>query len=253
MKILIILLTVFGILYSSVCAFAAHPLITDDTGTQGAGRIQIELNGECGNEKEDGVNEKAYITAGTFTYGLADSLDLALGMPYQYIKTEGGEETGNKKGISDAFFILKWRFLETNIFNFAIKSGISFPTGDYKKGLGSGKTAYSGFLINTINLEMFLFHVNFGYIRNENKLEEEKNLWHASLAGEYSIIKKLRIVLNIGTEKNSDPDSSGNPVFLLGGLIFSPNENFNIDAGYKYGLTDEETNYTILGGLTFRI
>ena len=31
--------------------YAAHPLITDDTGTQGKGRFQLELNGEYSFDK----------------------------------------------------------------------------------------------------------------------------------------------------------------------------------------------------------
>ena len=34
--------------------FAAHPLITDDTGTQGKGKFQLEVNGEYAHEDEDG-------------------------------------------------------------------------------------------------------------------------------------------------------------------------------------------------------
>jgi hypothetical protein len=36
-------------------AFAAHPLITDDAGTQGKGKFQIELNGEFTYDKEIGL------------------------------------------------------------------------------------------------------------------------------------------------------------------------------------------------------
>ncbi|MDY0188586.1 MAG: hypothetical protein RBR16_11745, partial [Syntrophus sp. (in: bacteria)] len=52
------------ILFSLICltastptAFAAIPLITDDTGTQGKGKFQLEVLGEYGYEKEEGVKE----------------------------------------------------------------------------------------------------------------------------------------------------------------------------------------------------
>lgn len=38
-------------------ALAAHPLITDDTGTQGKAKFQLEVTGEASNDKErvDGI------------------------------------------------------------------------------------------------------------------------------------------------------------------------------------------------------
>jgi hypothetical protein len=52
-----ILLTFFVILTMAGAAFAAHPLITDDTGTQGKGKFQLEVNSEFDHEDEDGTKE----------------------------------------------------------------------------------------------------------------------------------------------------------------------------------------------------
>ena len=71
----------------SVPAFAAHPLMTDDTGTQGKGKFQFEYNGEYSrdDEHEAGVAEKE--TSGTLTaaltYGMTDNLDIVVGLPWR--------------------------------------------------------------------------------------------------------------------------------------------------------------------------
>jgi hypothetical protein len=233
--------------------FAAHPLITDDTGTQGKGKIQLELNGEYGIDKEDGTTEKTATIAGAFTYGLIDTVDLIAGIPYLIIIAETDEENIKEKGISDLSFFIKWRFFEEGKFGFAFKSGISIPTGNEEKGLGTGKTGYSGLLINTIKIEPFTFHLNFCYIRNENKSDEEKNLWHFSGAIEYSLLYNLRIVADAGIQKNTDPDSNTNPAYLICGIIYSVKENFDIDAGAKYGLNKPETDLSFLAGITIRL
>ncbi|MEK7296302.1 MAG: transporter, partial [Planctomycetota bacterium] len=46
--------------FSAVTSFAAHPLVTDDTGTQGKGKFQMEINSEFTYEKEaeTGVTKK---------------------------------------------------------------------------------------------------------------------------------------------------------------------------------------------------
>ena len=46
----------FSVLAWATGAFAAHPLITDDAGTMGTGKAQLELYGEYGHDKEDGVS-----------------------------------------------------------------------------------------------------------------------------------------------------------------------------------------------------
>jgi len=66
------------------------------------------------------------------------------------------------------------------------------------------------------------------------------------------VVKDLKIVGNIGMERNPEKNSHRNPAFLLGGIIYSVTENFNIDFGVKYGLTKPETDHTLLLGITFR-
>ena len=43
------------------------------------------------------------------------------------------------------------------------------------------------------------------------------------------------------------------PAFLLGGLIYSVTQNFDIDAGVKWGLNDVETDTTWLAGVALRL
>lgn len=247
--------TIIGIAFSllfPVNSFAVHPQITDDTGTQGKGGIQIELNSEYSHNKASGIEENAAELAATFSYGIIESIDLIFGIPYQFIHTEIDSASSNENGISDLSLEAKWRFYETGAFSFGIKPDVSFPTGNYKKGLGAGKIGLSTFFIATANFEPVTLHLNLGYIRNENKLDEEQNIYHASLACEYMVIKDLRIVGNIGLERNTDPSSKIHPAFALGGLIYSFNDNFDADAGFKYGLNSKEADYSILAGITIR-
>ena len=233
-------------------SFAAHPLITDDTGTQGKGKFQLEVNGEFAHEDEDGVKSDTSEIASTLSYGLTDTIDLVLGVPYQSIRTKEEGETFTESGISDASFEVKWRFFEKDGFSLGLKPGIGIPTGDDEKGLGSGKVAYSVFFITSKEMEPWAFHLNLGYIRNENKADERKNLWRASLAGAVEVVKDLTLVANIGIEKNTDRTVETDPAFILGGLIYSVSENFDIDFGVKGGLNKPEADYSILAGVAWR-
>ncbi len=256
-----ILSTAFVLLFSSAgAAFAAHPLITDDTGTQGKGKSQFEFIAEYGHDKEDGVttNSILFPTVPVLSYGVADAIDIAIGVPYENIETRQDGVTTRKKGISDASVQLKWRFFEKDGLSFAVKPGVTLPTGDENKGLGNGKASYSTFVIMTKEATPWAFHFNFGYIRNEYKLQADedanrKNIWHVSLASQVEVIKNLKTVANIGMERNRDKTSNINPAFILGGLIYSVNKNIDLDFGIKGGLNRPETDVTYLVGITWRL
>ncbi len=238
-------------------AFAAHPLITDDTGTQGAGKSQVEINGEYGHEEEDELTEEVTELATTLSYGINESTDIVLGIPYQYVRTKDSEETVDEDGISDMSIETKWRFYEKDGLSFALKPGITLPAGDEEKGLGNGRASYGLVFITTKEAAPLTFHFNLGYTHNEYKLEADdeanrKNIWHVSLASEMQVVENLTAVANIGKERNSDKESNTNPAFILGGLIYSVSENFDIDFGVKGGLNKTETDYTILAGMTGR-
>jgi hypothetical protein len=254
-KIFIVIITVLW--YGS--AFAAHPLITDDTGTQGKGKYQLEVNGEYGNEKY-GVDGEKNTTkmATTLTYGASENMDIILGIPYQYIRTKTSatdtepESTKAEDGIPDISIESKWKFFEKDGLSLALKPGITLPTGNRKRGLGTGRTAYSLFFITTKEVEPWAFHFNLGYKRNENRNNERIEIWHVSLASEVEVVKNLKAVANIGMERNPDKTSNIDPAFILGGLIYSVSENFDIDFGIKGGLNKPETDYAILAGIAWR-
>ena len=248
----IILILIFCLLPTGT-AFASHPLITDDAGTQGKGKFQLEINGQYGHDKDDdGVVQSTTPAASTLTYGIIDSVDVIVGIPYEWLKVKDSQSTSSQSGISDVAVALKWRFYETDGFSFALKPGITLPTGDKDKQLGTGKVTYSAFFITTKELKPWAFHLNLGYIGNENKLDQRVSLWHASVAAEVEVAKGLKLVANTGIQRNSDRDSHTDPAFVLGGLVYSITENIDIDAGYKHGLTKPEVDNNVLAGMTFR-
>ncbi len=245
------IIAIFVVLCWSVPVFAAHPLITDDTGTQGKGKFLFEFNGEYSHKKKDGVIEDTTETAGSLSAGINDQTDIVLGIPYRNIRKKDSEMTKDD-GISDASLALKWRFYEKERLSLALKPGVTLPTGNDEKGLGAGKSTYSMFFITTKEIEPNAIHLNLGYKRNENRIDERKDLWYASLAGERKLTGDFKIVANIGMEKNPDRASSIDPAFILGGIIYSLKENLDVDFGLKGSLNNPDTDYSVLAGLALR-
>jgi len=66
-------------------------------------------------------------------------------------------------------------------------------------------------------------------------------------------VKSLRVVANIGMERNSLKTSNTNPAFVLGGLIYSISEKLNVDFGVKGGLNGPETDISYLAGITWKL
>jgi hypothetical protein len=253
----------FAFLFSTN-AYAAHPLITDDTSTQGKGKVQIEINSEFSSEKEQtqrlSVDETGGKAGAALSYGIADNIDLVVGMPLKwYTFKEGGMIVAYESGIGDMGIELKWRLLESEEsgMSLALKPGLSIPTGDELKRLGNGALSAGLTLISTHEGRLGALHCNLGYSRNaygikENDEAARNDIWHASLAAELNMTGNIRSVANIGVETNEDKTSDIHPVFLIGGLICSIGENLDIDLGLKCGLNKAETDTTFLAGLASR-
>ncbi len=253
------LVVTVGCLLNAGTAFSAHPLITDDTGTQGKGRSQLEFVGQYDVARNGGAEERGY-SVPTFpflTYGLADATDILFGMPYTSERTEAAGTTTAVRGAADAIIQLKTRFYDIDGLSFAVKPGVSLPTGNASEGLGNGKTSYSLFFIATKSAEPWEVDFNAGYFRNEYRLPSDqetkrKDIWHVSLASVVKVMKDLAVAADTGAERNPDTASDTPPAYILGGLIYSLRENLDIDLGMKAGLNKAETAHSVLAGITWR-
>ena len=244
-------LVVLGLLASSP-VFAAIPLITDDTGTQGKGRFQLELSGEYGHDEEESVANKSSEISATLTYGIIDPVDIVLSIPYQAWRTDDSVSETRGSGVSDLAIEAKWRFYEKEGFSFAVKPGFTVPTGDEEKDLGNGEMTYYLYFIASKEINPWAFHFNLAYIRNENREGDRKDIWHASLASTVDVIKDLKLVGDIGLETNPEGSSNTPPAYVLGGVIHSLTGNLDIGLGLKVGLTKPDTNVAVRGGMSYK-
>lgn len=257
-----VLPVITAVIVTSGPAFAAHPLITDDTGTQGQGKFQLEVNGEYGRDREnlDGVEtiESSAGIEAVLSGGLTDTVDLVVAVPWAWSRVkEDGVVSSNEDGLSDVGLELKWRFLEYKGFSLAVKPGLTFPTGNENRGLGNGKLSYGATMIASQELDPVTLHLNLAYTHNEFKLDLDKesnrrDIWHASLAATYQALEDLQLVANIGMESNGDSGSHTWPAFVLGGAIYSLTENLDLDLGVKGGLNKQEPDLALLAGVAWR-
>lgn len=231
---------------------AAHPLITEDTGTQGSGNFQLELTAEYGRERRDDALETAFLGQAVLAYGLRDNLDLVLGVPYLRLTSSSGGEQTAVNGGGDIGVDLKWRFYEQGDLSMAIKPGITLPTGDHDKELGSARVRSSIYGVMSYTPDPWGWHLHAGYVDYNNIDGDRRSLWHLSTAGWYVLAKRYKFVLDLGAIAAPEREADTYYGFATAGLIASLADNFDVDLGYRHAWTDLGPPYTLLVGLTFR-
>ncbi|MDD5286187.1 MAG: transporter [Desulfuromonadaceae bacterium] len=238
-------------------AFAAHPLATDDAGTNGKMKFQVETSAEFAWDKQDNTKSNSQTINLAVSAGLLDSLDLSLAYPYTWQQEkDNGVTVIDNSGLNDLSMALKWRFLELGPASFAIKPAITFPTGNYDRGLGAGRPAYGVTLISTVEFKPVAIHANVGYtLQKYNDADKDagrEDLWNLSLAGAVEVMKGLQLVAEIGAASNADMAGRVWPVFIAGGVIYSAFDYMDLSLGVKGALNAPETDIALLTGLTFK-
>jgi hypothetical protein len=259
-KLLPTVVTVLCVSFS-LPSFAALPLATDDTGTQGIMKFQVETGAEFGWDREaehgDTTKSNSQTITVAVTAGVLDSLDLVLSYPFTWQKIE--DSTGNRldnSGLNDLSLALKWRFLELGPASFAFKPSITFPTANRDRRLGNGRPAYGATLVSTVEFKPVAIHANVGYTNQRytdaDRDGSRENLWNLSIAGAVEVMKGLQVVAEVGTATNPDKSSAIWPTFITGGVIYSALDNLDLSLGAKGGLNSPETDIALLTGITFR-
>src|SRR5262245_57815680 len=201
-------LTSAFLLSPSDFGWAAHPFITDDTGTQGAGGWQLELQGDFLRDKRTagGVERKDKVDGYTsvLSYGLLDNLDVQVGVGYLNARTTtSGTTVSDESGMSDSTLELKWRFYDKDDFSLGLKPVVVLPTGNEDRGLGSGRTSWGISLLATYEADPWTFLANVAYFRARFKdpqtaADSRSDLWRVSGGAAYALNGGWRLVGELG-------------------------------------------------------
>ncbi|HYD60253.1 MAG TPA: transporter [Noviherbaspirillum sp.] len=225
-------------------AHAAHPLVSDDTGTQGAGNRQFEINTD--RTRDGGVSSQS--AAATFTHGLRDALDVFMTIP---------AATTSPSGINDVSIGAKWRFMEGERSSWGLKSELFFPAGDEKRGLGTGRARAGVTLLGAYQVDAWTFLGNIGVTHNRyaipsDREQNRKVVWRLSAAALYAFDEHWKAVVDAGAAHNEQKAVGTHPAFILLGLIYSPSGKMDVDVGVKVGLNSAEVHRQVGAGLTLR-
>lgn len=240
---------IFSLLMSAlaVSVRAMHPLITEDAGFLGRGTWQMETAFEHASPRAGGDDFSRALGV-ELAYGVTDSADLLLGLPWQMIDSGGVRESGH----GDMSAELKFRAAEAAGWTLAFKPGFSLATGDEERGLGAGRAGYWLNLVLSRSAGALQYHFNAGWLRNANSSGERENIWKASAAAAVEVLPRTLAALDLAVETGADPAAEEHPASAVLGLVWSPLVWLDLDAGLKLGLNGAADDLGLLGGVALR-
>ena len=224
-------------------AYGAHPLNTEDTGTQGKGGWQLEVNGERNRDKVDGETTKGAQAAAVLSHGAAENVDLQFGVPWQ--------DTGSARGAGDLFAALKWKFWEQGPWSAGLRGAVTAPTGDEDRGLGNGRPTWAALLIGQYEGERWIFLAHAGYRRNSNTVGDRASIGELSGAVLYKAGERLKLLVDANRTTNADPQSDQSIRQMVIGAIWSPAKDLDLDIGLRRG-NDAAIDRAVMAGITLR-
>jgi hypothetical protein len=226
-------------------AFAAHPLLTEDTATQGVGNAELEHGLSW---MRDG-DEHVFAFQPQLSIGLQPTLDLLLQPSWVIDRSTGTPAT---RGFGDTVLDAKWRFYGFAPLSLAVRAGFQLPTSQGGLGLPHGRTSEHALLVATVDAVPWTLHANLGMTRNPALPGLRRNVGHASAAALWSLDERWILTLDAGFDSNPDPARSSWPGVVLGGVIFTVRPGFDIDVGWQTSLRQSASTRQWLLGLTYR-
>jgi Putative MetA-pathway of phenol degradation len=229
----------------SGAAFAAHPLQTEDTGTQGAGNVELE-NGLSWS-RADGTRTVAYQPQ--ISYGLSPALDLIV-QP-SWLDVRGGDGA-RASGWGDTNLDAKWRFYGAAPLSFAVRAGATIATSEQGLGLPHGKVSTHALFVTTVDLAPFTVHANLGVAQNPGGSGERSRVGHVSAAVMWAPNERLTFTVDGGASSNPDATRGAWPATLLAGAIYTVRPGLDVDVGYQSAVAASVPSREWLVGVTYR-
>jgi hypothetical protein len=227
-------------------AFAAHPLQTEDTGTQGAGNLEIE-NG-LQRSRYDSTTQTTYQPQ--FSLGLAPTLD-AIVQPswiWQHVSQE------RVSGMGDTNVDAKWRFWGSDPLSLAVRGGIALATNENGLGLTHGKTSEHALLALTWDRTPTTVHANVGvnFVPRAAASPARRVMASVSAAVMQQVNEHLILTVDSTFAQSPNPHKASWPGTVLAGAIWTVRPGLDLDLGWQRSVDDTPVARTWLAGLTYR-
>lgn len=243
-----------------VAAWAFQPLVTDDTGTQGAAGNQIEAAYNRSSDRAPGSRVITHEVPLVFTRGITDALDIYVGIARQRIIPDA--PATSEQGWGNTAIGAKWRFYDNDAskLSFALKPEIRFPVSDSReaRGLGTARASYGLGLLMTQETGFGAVHANLVAERANHadaalNAAERRTLYRLSLAPVWDVSEHWKLAVDTGITTNPDRAARARMGYVELGAIYSPDKNLDLALGVIRNIMDGSTDsWQATLGLTWR-
>jgi hypothetical protein len=229
----------------SMRSFAAHPLQTEDTGTQGVGNVEWE-NGLSW-ARSNGGTDVTYQPQ--ISYGLTPTVDLIVQPSWLWTR---GEDGNRLSGSGDTNLDAKWRFFGVDPWSLGVRAGIALPTSEHGLGLAHGSTSEHAVLVATFDSAPYTVHANLGVARSPANSGQRQTIGLASTAVMWAVSEKLILTGEIATSSGPDKDRDPWMRTYLAGIICTLRPGLDLDMGLQIVTRAAVPARNWLAGLTYR-
>jgi hypothetical protein len=226
-------------------AFAAHPLQTEDTGTQGAGNVEIE-NGFA---RASSAGATQSLFQPQVSLGLAPTFDLMVQPSRVWARAAG---RGAVAGWGDSNLDAKWRFWGRDPWSLAVRAGIEVPTSQHGLGLSHGGTGQHALLVLTWDGTPTTVHANVGATHLPDAPGTRSTTAVVSAAVMQTIDERLILTVDSQFNQATDAARHGWPGTVLGAAIWTARPGLDLDLGWQSSLHAAPVTRQWMAGLTWR-
>jgi hypothetical protein len=246
----------------STPSLALQPLITDDTGTGGAGSNSLEISynrdrTRIGKGIEDGEptpaeTERGYSVPVVYTRGLTDTLDVYAQI--EHVRLRPAEHEGRASGFGNTVIGAKWRFFENEDSgtSLAVKPEVLIPVSAQREedGLGNGKTSGGLTFILSQDVPFGSVHFNAGVGRDRfRNSEDNASTRHFSVAPVWNVSEQWTLALDVGIDQERSDGHTVRSKYAEIGAIYAPSEEIELAFGL-IRTTDNDHPKSKTNGLT---
>ena len=233
---------------ASGLAHGAHPLISEDTGTQGTGKFELELGTVTSHPQGDRTHE----LDPQLSFGARDDLDLILRPSYFWLTGDTAQSAGRRHGFGTTALDFKWRPIARGPWSFGMRGGFDLPTsqGDIAEHeLGSHALVMATYFAEPL---MATINVSYTHLPHDAGVGVRRDGVRVSAGGHYSVSDALRLAADLATSQSTEAGAHGWPTVGVIGLILTLPWGFDVDAGVQFPINRSAPSTQWLVGATVR-
>ena len=236
-------------------AAAFQPLITDDTGTQGASGNQFEFSFDRDHIRVAGDTIRVRTLPFTATRGLTDSLDIFLGV--SHLRIDANAAGSIASGSGNPVLGAKWRLFETadSKTSIGFKPEFVLPMSATREaaGLGTGRPSWNLTLIFSQETTFGAIHANLATGRNRFRTSAgpDSATSLASMAPVWYVAPGWQLALDVGATAEKAGGVTTRSRFAELGAIFSASNALDFALGFvrtrNSAMARADTDHVTLG------